>query len=94
MKEHHNYNYDQIFDIVTFLQDNNIDFNMRNKIGYTPLKISINNKWNQLSKILIIKSKDKIFTEELLQETYGGKLTLLSKVGDLLAKQELPVREK
>lgn len=36
---------------------------------------------------------EKIFTEELLQETYGGKLTLLSKIGDLLAKQELPVRE-
>jgi manganese/zinc/iron transport system ATP- binding protein len=37
---------------------------------------------------------DKIFNEELLQETYGGKLTLLAKVGDLLAKQEVPVREK
>ena len=36
---------------------------------------------------------DKIFNEALLQETYGGKLTLLAKVGDLLAKQEIPVRE-
>jgi manganese/zinc/iron transport system ATP- binding protein len=36
---------------------------------------------------------EQIFNEELLQETYGGKLTLLAKVGDLLAKQGLPVRE-
>lgn len=36
---------------------------------------------------------DKIFNSELLQETYGGKLTLLAKVGDLLEKNEIPVRE-
>lgn len=36
----------------------------------------------------------EVFTKELLNETYGGKLTLLSKVGDLLAEQNFPVREK
>lgn len=34
-----------------------------------------------------------VFKRELLQETYGGTLTVLSKVGDLLEKQEFPTRE-
>ncbi len=52
--------------------------------------------WLLLINMRLVASgpTDKVFTEELLQETYGGKLTLLAKVGDLLAKQELPVREK
>ncbi|WP_162053000.1 metal ABC transporter ATP-binding protein [Pontibacter pamirensis] len=32
-------------------------------------------------------------TQELLEQTYGGKLTVLSKVGDLLRKQDFPSRE-
>lgn len=36
----------------------------------------------------------EVFTPELLQKTYGGKLNILSKVGDLLAKQQFPTREK
>ncbi|MCG8339785.1 MAG: metal ABC transporter ATP-binding protein [Cytophagales bacterium] len=36
---------------------------------------------------------EEVFTPELLQETYGSKLTVLSKVGDLLKKKELPARE-
>jgi manganese/zinc/iron transport system ATP- binding protein len=36
---------------------------------------------------------EKVFTPALLQETYGGKLTLLTKVGDLLEKQQFPTRE-
>ncbi len=36
---------------------------------------------------------EKVFTNELLQETYGGKLTLLTEVGDLLQKQQFPNRE-
>ncbi len=36
---------------------------------------------------------EKIFNTELLNETYGGKLTLLARVGELLAKQDIPVRE-
>jgi manganese/zinc/iron transport system ATP- binding protein len=34
------------------------------------------------------------FTGELLQETYGGKLTLLSEVGNLIHKEGYPNREK
>ncbi|TAH26339.1 MAG: metal ABC transporter ATP-binding protein [Cytophagales bacterium] len=34
-----------------------------------------------------------VFTDELLQKTYGGKLSLLSKVGDLLKQHEFPHRE-
>jgi len=37
---------------------------------------------------------EKVFTKELLEETYGGKLTLLTEVGDLLQKQQFPNREK
>lgn len=36
---------------------------------------------------------EKVFTNEILQTTYGGKLTLLTQVGDLLAKNEFPTRE-
>jgi manganese/zinc/iron transport system ATP- binding protein len=37
---------------------------------------------------------ESVFTKELLQETYGGKLTLLTEVGDLLQKQQFPNRER
>jgi manganese/zinc/iron transport system ATP- binding protein len=37
---------------------------------------------------------DKVFTTELLQETYGGKLTLLSKIGDLMKEKEFPLRDE
>ena len=36
---------------------------------------------------------EKVLTQELLEQTYGGKLTVLSKVGELLRKQEFPARE-
>lgn len=36
---------------------------------------------------------EKVLTQELLEQTYGGKLTVLSKVGDLLRNQEFPSRE-
>jgi manganese/zinc/iron transport system ATP- binding protein len=51
--------------------------------------------WVLLLNMRLVASgpTDKVFTAELLQETYGGKLTLLAKVGDLLANQGLPVRE-
>ena len=35
-----------------------------------------------------------VFKEEHLQEAYGGKLTILSEVGDLLTKGRFPSREK
>jgi manganese/zinc/iron transport system ATP- binding protein len=37
---------------------------------------------------------DKIFTPEFLNETYGGKLTLLTDVGTLMQQENLPQREK
>lgn len=36
---------------------------------------------------------DKTFVPEILQETYGGKLTVLMKASELLEKQEFPRRE-
>ncbi len=35
----------------------------------------------------------KVFTQEVLKETYGGKLSLLVQVGDLLAEEGLPPRK-
>lgn len=37
---------------------------------------------------------NKVFTQEMLEETYGGKLTLLTEVAEMLQKNELPSREK
>ncbi len=36
---------------------------------------------------------EQVFNQELLQETYGGKLTLLSEVGNLMKRQRFPNRE-
>ncbi len=38
--------------------------------------------------------KEEVFNTNLLQEAYGGRLTLLSRVGDLLKEENFPVREK
>ncbi len=38
--------------------------------------------------------KEEIFKESLLQEAYGGKLNVLSKVGELIKEKEFPVRER
>ena len=35
-----------------------------------------------------------VFTTELLQETYGGKLTLLTKIGELIKEKQFPIREQ
>jgi len=37
---------------------------------------------------------EQAFIPDLLNETYGGKLNILSKVGDLLKKHQYPVREQ
>lgn len=39
------------------------------------------------------KTED-VFTEDIMQQTYGGKLNLLSEVGDLMEKRAFPSREK
>lgn len=36
---------------------------------------------------------EEVFTSKLLQETYGGKLTLLSEVGNLMKHERYPNRE-
>lgn len=38
--------------------------------------------------------KEEIFKDELLQEAYGGKLNVLTKVGDLIKEKNFPIREK
>ncbi len=37
---------------------------------------------------------EQAFTAELLQATYGGKLTLLAEISDLVSKGDYPLREK
>ena len=37
---------------------------------------------------------EEVFTPEMLEETYGGKLTLLAEVGELIQKGEFKAREK
>jgi len=37
---------------------------------------------------------EMVFNTDLLQETYGGKLTLLSDVGDLIRRERFPSREQ
>ena len=36
---------------------------------------------------------EQAFTKELLQETYGGNLSILSDVGQLLKKKDFPTRD-
>lgn len=52
--------------------------------------------WLVLLNMRLVASgpTDVVFKEELLQEAYGGKLTILSEVGDLLQKGRFPSREK
>ncbi len=37
--------------------------------------------------------KEEVFNEKLLQEAFGGKLNVLSKVGELIKEKEFPIRE-
>lgn len=46
------------------------------------------------TRLVASGEKDKVFTSDLLQEAYGGRLTVLSKIGDLMAKTDFPAREK
>ncbi len=38
--------------------------------------------------------REEVYTQELLQQTYGGKLTILSRLSDLMQQQRFPTREK
>ena len=37
---------------------------------------------------------EQVFTEEMIQQAYGGRLNLLSQVGDVMEKRAFPSREK
>lgn len=45
------------------------------------------------TRLVAAGPKDKVFTTELLQEAYGGRLTVLSRLGELLARKAFPLRE-
>jgi manganese/zinc/iron transport system ATP- binding protein len=51
--------------------------------------------WIVLLNMRLIASGpiEKVFTRELLQETYGGKLSLLSEISELIKKRNIPSRE-
>ena len=46
------------------------------------------------TRLIAAGAKDEIFNEKLLQEAYGGKLNVLTKVGELLKEKDFPLREK
>ena len=53
-------------------------------------------EWVILLNLRLVASgpTKQVFTPELLEETYGGKLTLLTEVGELVKKGEFKAREK
>ena len=52
--------------------------------------------WIILLNLRLVASgpTNAVFTPSLLEETYGGKLTLLTEVGELVQKGEFEAREK
>lgn len=46
------------------------------------------------TRLVAAGPKEEVFTPALLQEAYGGQLTVLSRIGELLAKKNFPVRER
>jgi len=52
--------------------------------------------WSILLNVRVVAAgpTQEIFTPELLKETYGGQLTVLTEIGNLLKKEEVPTREK
>lgn len=46
------------------------------------------------TRIIAVGTLENVFTSEKLKETYGGKLSLLDKVGDLVKAKKFPLREK
>ncbi len=52
--------------------------------------------WVILLNLRLVASgpTEDVFTNELLQEAYGGKLSLLSEVGNLMKQKKFPQREK
>ncbi len=50
--------------------------------------------WVILLNMRLVASgpKEEVFTPELLQETYGGKLTLLDSLSNFIRRKELPIK--
>lgn len=46
------------------------------------------------TRLVAYGPRDKVFTRDYLQEAYGGRLTVLSKLSQVIASSEFPVREK
>ncbi len=46
------------------------------------------------TRLVASGTKNEVFTSELLQEAYSGKLNLLSQMGELLKQKQFPIREK
>ncbi|MCR9152872.1 MAG: metal ABC transporter ATP-binding protein [Bacteroidetes bacterium] len=46
------------------------------------------------TRLVAVGPKNSVFTKENLQEAYGGRLTVLSKLSQVIASSEFPVREK
>jgi len=45
-------------------------------------------------RLVAVGPIEEVFTQELLQETYGGKLTVLAEISELIKKRKIPSREK
>lgn len=46
------------------------------------------------TRLIVSGPIDEVFTEPYLREAYGGKLTILSQITDLVKNKNFPVREK
>ncbi len=51
--------------------------------------------WTILLNMHLVASgpTDEVFTDEMIQQAYGGRLSLLSQVGDMMEKRAFPSRE-
>ena len=79
IKEYLNFNDDQISEIFNILVDLDINFNISNQVGYTPLKICIINKFITFAELLI-KSKKINIDEGLLYLTISKNLVSVCKL--------------
>jgi len=45
-------------------------------------------------RLIAVGPIEQVFTQPLLQQTYGGRLTVLSEISELIKKRKVPSREK
>ncbi|MEN7546420.1 metal ABC transporter ATP-binding protein [Rapidithrix thailandica] len=46
------------------------------------------------TRLIASGKTEEVFTSEILDQTYGGRLNILTQVADLLGRKKFPVREK